>query len=68
MADRQGPCHTLKENTVNNFDNWYYEQCQNDAAELVGPNAPEYEQCVERFYEDEGRREAHRIRYNLEHA
>lgn len=39
-----------------------------ERAELVGPNAHEYEQCVERFYEDEGRREAHRIRYNLEHA
>ena len=53
---------------MNNFDDWYYEQCQIDAAELVGPNAHEYEQCVERFYEDETRREAHRIRYNLEHA
>ena len=53
---------------MNNFDDWYYEQCQIDAAELVGPNAHEYEHCVERFYEDEGRREAHFIRYNLEHA
>ena len=57
-----------KGNTVNNFDDWYYEQCQIDAAELVGPNAHEYEQCVERFYEDEGRHEAHLIRYNLERA
>ena len=51
-----------------NFDDWYYEQCQFDAAELVGPNAHEYEQCVERFYEDETRREDHRIWYNLKYA
>ena len=53
---------------MNNFDDWYYEQCQIDADELVGATGHEYEHCFERFYEDEGRREAHHIRYNLEHA
>ena len=56
---------------MNNFDSWYYEQCKIDAfvlVVLVAIHAHEYERCVERFYEDEGRREAHRIRYNLEHA
>ena len=53
---------------MDNFDDWYYEQCRVDAAELVGPNAHEYEQCVERLYEDETRREAHRIWYDLKYA
>lgn len=53
---------------MNDFYSWYYEECQIDAAELVGPNSPEYEQCVERFYEDETRREAHLIRHRLNHA
>lgn len=25
------------------FDDWYSEQCSLDAAELVGPNSPEYD-------------------------
>lgn len=57
-----------KGNTVNNFDDWYHEFCGEDAAELVGPNSYEYEAVWEHFYEDEGRREAYLIRYNLEHA
>ena len=53
---------------MDKFEDWYYEQCQNDAAGLVGPNAHGYEQCVERLYKDECRREAHLIWYDLEHA
>jgi hypothetical protein len=40
------------------FDDWYHEECTIDAAELVGPNSPEYERAVERFEQDETRREA----------
>ncbi len=40
------------------FDDWYHEECTIDAAELVGPNSPEYERTVERFEQDETRREA----------
>ena len=49
-----------------NFDDWYSEQCSIDAAELEGPNSPEYDRLTERFYEDETRREAALHRYRME--
>lgn len=48
------------------FDEWYEDQCAIDAAEIVGPNSPDYERLVERFVEDETRREAAMHRYNME--
>jgi hypothetical protein len=48
------------------FDDWYAEQCTINAAEAVGPNSPEYERLVERFEDDETRREAALTRYRLE--
>lgn len=48
------------------FDDWYHDQCSIDAAELVGPNSIEYDRTVERFEDDETRREAARHRYRME--
>lgn len=48
------------------FDDWFSEQCSIDAAELVGPNSPEYDLVAERYEEDETRREAALHRYRME--
>jgi hypothetical protein len=48
------------------FNDWYAEQCAVDAAEMVGPNSPEYERLAERYEEDDTRREAALNRYRLE--
>ena len=50
------------------FDDWYEEQCSIDAAEIVGPNSPEYEGLVSRFVEDETRRDAAMHRYAMEYG
>lgn len=68
------PC-PINQSTLNgsplmraNFDDWYSEQCSIDAAELEGPNSPEYDRLTERFYEDETRREAALRRYRMENG
>lgn len=33
-------------------EDWAYEEADIYAAELVGPNSPEYEDCAERRYEE----------------
>jgi hypothetical protein len=43
-----------------NFDDWYADECRIAAAELVGSNGHEYDGLVERFEEDDGRREVSR--------
>ena len=48
------------------FDDWYQNECEIDAAEMVGPNAHEFWGIVERLVEDEGRREAAMHRYTME--
>lgn len=48
------------------FDDWYYEQCCIDAAEVVSPNDPEHEYTVNYYLDDDTRREAALHRYRME--
>ena len=48
------------------FDDWYEDQCAIGAAEIVGPNSVEYEHLLERFIDDDTRREAAMHRYTME--
>jgi hypothetical protein len=48
------------------FDDWYDEQCAIDAAEVVGPNSPEYDRLVERYINDYTRRDAAMHRFRME--
>ena len=45
------------------FDDWYADECAIDAAEMVGPNSHEYSGLVDRYIEDDTRRDAARVRY-----
>ena len=51
---------------TNRFDDWFYDQCAVDAAEMVGPNSLEYDRLCERYLEDETRREAAMHRFRME--
>ena len=57
---------TAPEKRMESFNEWYEDQCAIDAAETVGPNSSEYEWLVERFVEDETRRDAAMHRYTME--
>lgn len=51
---------------MTHFDEWYHERCGTDAAEVDGPNSPDYDATWDRFYEDDTRREVAKHRYHQE--
>lgn len=52
---------------MNDFEDYFYEQCSIYTSELVGPNAYEWDGVHERLMEDDVYREACLIKFNMEH-
>ena len=53
---------------MDDFEDYFYEQCSIYASELVGPNAYEWDSVVDRLMEDDVYREACLIRFGMEYG
>ena len=51
---------------MDDFEDYFYDQCSIYASELVGPNAYEWDAVHDRLMEDDVYREACLIKFNME--
>ena len=51
---------------MDDFEDYFYDQCSIYASELVGPNAYEWDAVHDSLMEDDVYREACLIKYNME--